>query len=325
MLFNSVTCRDPKHIDWCKAFLEILENLAVYVKESFPTGLSWNAKGDKPESVVGKSLSGGSSAAAPPPAPSPSSGGPPPPPPPPPPMVIEDENKAPAQSSGGAAAVFAEINRGESVTANLRKVDKSEMTHKNPSLRAGSTVTAAPTSPKRQGPPTPNKPDKYTLKKAAKTSLEANKWVVENHEGNNAVVIEDTAINQAVYIYNCKNSTIQIKGKVNAVTMDSCTKCGVAVDSTVATVDIVNSKSFALQVFKVVPTIAVDKCDGGEIYLSKDCLGVEILTAKTSSLNVLVPESDAEDAEFKEVPVPEQLKTTIVNGKLVTSTVEHAG
>lgn len=304
--------------------MEILENLAVYVKENFPTGLTWNAKGDKPEAVVGKSLSSNASAPVAPAPPSTSAGGPPPPPPPPPPMVIEEGNKAPAQATG-AAAVFAEINQGAGITASLRKVDKSEMTHKNPSLRAGSTVAAAPTSPKRQGPPTPSKPDKYTLKKAAKTSLEANKWVVENHENNNQVVIEDTAINQAVYIYNCKNSTIQIKGKVNAVTMDSCTKCGVAVDSTVATVDIVNSKSFALQVFKVVPTIAVDKCDGGEIYLSKDCLGVEILTAKTSSLNVLVPESEAEDAEFKELPVPEQLKTTIVNGKLVTTTVEHAG
>lgn len=296
--------------------------------------MPWNAKGEKPDAFIGKSPSNAGAATAPavsattPAAPAPSAGGPPPPPPPPPPMVIEDDNK-PTQQPTGAAAVFAEINKGTSVTAGLRKVDKSEMTHKNPNLRTNSTVaaatTAVPTSPKRQGPPTPNKPDKYTLKKAAKTSLEANKWVVENHEGNHDVVIEETAINQAVYIFNCKNSTIRIKGKVNAVTMDSCTKCGIAVDSTVSTVDIVNSKSFALQVFKVVPTIAVDKCDSGEIYLSKECLGVEILSAKSSSLNVLVPETDAEDSDFKEVPVPEQFKTTIVDGKLTTVTVEHAG
>lgn len=289
--------------------------------------MTWNAQGEKPESFIGKSPSSGASASTAPSAPpAPGAGGPPPPPPPPPPPMVLDDIK-PAQQASGASAVFAEINKGTSVTANLRKVDRSEMTHKNPTLRAGSIVTAAPGSPpKRQGPPTPNKPDKYTLKKAAKTSLEANKWVVENHEGNHEVVIEETAINQAVYIYNCKNSTIRIKGKVNAVTMDSCTKCGIAVDSTVSTVDIVNSKSFALQVFKVVPTIAVDKCDSGEIYLSKECLGVEILSAKSTSLNVLMPEDiEAEDSEYKEVPVPEQFKTTIVNGKLVTITVEHAG
>lgn len=329
MILNLSGKRDAKHVEWSRAFLAFVESLAVFVKENFPTGLTWNANGEKAESFIGKSPSTGSSSAAsaPPAAPAaPSAGGPPPPPPPPPPMVLDDVPPV-QQATGGAAAVFAEINQGSNITANLRKVDKSEMTHKNPSLRAGSVVTAAPDSPpKRQGPPTPNKPDKYTLKKAAKTSLEANKWVVENHEGNHQVVIEETAINQAVYIYNCKNSTIRIKGKVNAITMDSCTKCGIAVDSTVSTVDIVNSKSFALQVFNVVPTIAVDKCDSGEIYLSKECLGVEILSAKSTSLNVLIPEDiEADDSEYKEVPVPEQFKTTIVNGKLVTVTVEHTG
>ncbi|KAG1057439.1 hypothetical protein G6F43_000717 [Rhizopus delemar] len=311
--------KDPKHVAWCRAYMDFIESLAVFVKENYPTGLTWNAKGESADSFIGKSFSNTNdttgTAQPPNPPPSSSAGGPPTPPPPPPPMVIEEETP-----QTGAAAVFAEINQGANITANLRKVDRSQMTHKNPSLRGS-------TSPiKKQGPPTPNKPDKYTLRKAAKTSLEANKWVIENHENNHEVVIEETAINQAVYIFNCKNSTIRIKGKVNAVTVDSCTKCGIALDSTVSTVDVVNSKSFALQIFKVTPTIAVDKCDSGEIYLSKDCLGVEILSAKSSSLNVYVPEDpESEDSEFKEMFVAEQFKTTIVDGKLVTVTVEHTG
>ena len=47
---------------------------------------------------------------------------------------------APGPAAGGVAAVFAELNRGEEVTKGLRKVDKSEMTHKNPALRASSVV-----------------------------------------------------------------------------------------------------------------------------------------------------------------------------------------
>ena len=62
-----------------------------------------------------------------------------PPPPPPPPPVPDAQPAAPA---GGAAAVFAQLNRGEEVTKGLRKVDKSEMTHKNPALRASSVVPA---------------------------------------------------------------------------------------------------------------------------------------------------------------------------------------
>lgn len=39
--------------------------------------------------------------------------------------------------------MFAELNRGEEVTRGLRKVDKSEMTHKNPALRANNVVPAS--------------------------------------------------------------------------------------------------------------------------------------------------------------------------------------
>lgn len=69
-------------------------------------------------------------------------GGPPPPPPPPPPPVIPPP-AAPAAPAGGVAAVFAELNKGEEVTKGLRKVDKSQMTHKNPALRAGGTVPSS--------------------------------------------------------------------------------------------------------------------------------------------------------------------------------------
>lgn len=294
-----------------------MDALARYVKENYPTGLTWNAQGEPAEHLISQQQQ--------------QQDGIPPPPPPPPPMTFDEEQQKPS----GAAAVFAEINKGESVTAGLRKVDK--------------TAPPAPRRtemPKKQGPPTPNKPDKYVLKKPAKTTLESNKWVVENHENNPEIVIEDTAINQAVYIFGCKNSTIRIKGKVNAVTMgkfslsyiewllylciyttkDSCVKCGVALDSTVSTVDLVNCRSFGLQIFNVTPTIAVDKCDGGQIYLSKECLDVEILSAKSSSINVLIPEElEGGETDFKELAVPEQFKTTVVDGKLQTVMVEHAG
>lgn len=337
-------------MEWTKAFLAIINELYSYVKEHHRTGLVWNPNGENPEAAFSKVASQAAgaeaptpttTAPAPAPAPAPSAGGPPPPPPPPPVMTDFEETaaKPAAPATTGASAVFAELNKGESVTSGLRKVDKSQMTHKNPSLRSGSIVSED--AVKKQRPPTPNKPGKYVLKKPAKTELQGNKWVVESHEGNSDIVIEGE-INHAVYIYGCKNSTIRIKGKVNAVTMgkkkkhawcqdnnltiphsDSCTKCGLAVDTIVSTVDLVNCKSFGLQIFNVTPTIVIDKCDGGQVYLSKDCLDVEVLTAKTSALNILMPESAAEDAEFAELPVPEQLKSTIVDGKIVTTAVEH--
>ena len=130
-----------------------------YVKEYHTTGLVWNPRVRRSHrypiflfllvtSLQGltveqfKASSTGISSAA----------GPPPPPPPPPPPSVSNANPVPP--AVGAAAVFAELNRGEEVTKGLRKVDKSEMTHKNPALRASSVVPARPSSPS-PGSPSP--------------------------------------------------------------------------------------------------------------------------------------------------------------------------
>lgn len=37
------------------------------------------------------------------------------------------------------------------------------------------------------------------------------KWTVENHKGNRALIIDQTDPKQSVYIFNCHNSTVQVK------------------------------------------------------------------------------------------------------------------
>ncbi|KAJ1959044.1 suppressor of rasval19, partial [Dipsacomyces acuminosporus] len=135
--------KDEVHAKWVRSFLSALRELAAYVKQFHTTGISWSPKGAEVEQAL-KAIKGEAAAA---PAAAASGGAPPPPPPPPPPMVTDFEDSttsssgAPAQSHG---ALFAELSKGDAVTSGLRKVDKSEMTHKNPSLRAGSTVSSAP-------------------------------------------------------------------------------------------------------------------------------------------------------------------------------------
>ena len=123
------------------------------------------------------------------------------------------------------SAVFADLNQGGSVTGGLRKVDKSEMTHKNPALRAGGTVASPSTaadsgadSGKLGRPTIPKKPASF-VKKPPKTELDGNKWTVENHENNRDIVIAETEIGQVINVFSCKNSVIQIKGKVNAISL----------------------------------------------------------------------------------------------------------
>lgn len=71
--------------------------------------------------------------------------------------------------------------------------------------------------------------------------------------------------------------------------------------------------------------IQLDSNDSGQIYLSKKSLSAEITTAKCSSINVSLPVEGEEEGVFVEQAVPEMFKTVVVNGKLVTTVVEHAG
>ena len=48
-----------------------------------------------------------------------------------------------APAAAGVSSVLSELSKGGSVTAGLKHVDKSQMTHKNPSLRASSVVHAS--------------------------------------------------------------------------------------------------------------------------------------------------------------------------------------
>jgi adenylyl cyclase-associated protein len=120
-----------------------------------------------------------------------SAGGSPPPPPPPPGPAprfeIDEQPKAPPASAGGLGAVFSELNKGEAVTKGLRKVDAKEMTHKNPSLRAGATVPtrsdsqSSVSSVSRGKSPAPGKkpkPESMRVKKPARKELDGNKWII---------------------------------------------------------------------------------------------------------------------------------------------------
>jgi len=317
--------KDENHVAWIRSFMNLLNELQNYVRKFHTTGLVWNPKGT--------ALDSNSLNRTPPPAtasaPAPAAGGPPPPPPPPPPpMMNTTPSKAPTETD--MSAVFAQLNQGEAITSGLRKVDKSKMTHKNPELRASGMVTASsakPSSPKRAGPGAPPKPASLTLKKPPKLALEGNKWVVENFENNNEVILDSVELNQSVYIYGCKNSTIQIKSKVATVAVDSCTKTGVCLESLISSLDLVNSKSVQVQILGKAPTISLDKVDSAMVYLSKDCLDIEILTSKCSAINILTPDSteDGAEGDFVERPVPEQFLTKIVDGKVVTVPVEHSG
>merc|ERR1712223_1232116 len=289
--------KSKAHVDWTKAWIQTLTQLQGFVKQHHTTGLVWNPKGVEAKSVVSHGV---------PPAPAgPAAGGPPPPPPPIPKNLFDDIKVAENKEEKARNALFDDLNKGDGVTAGLKKVTDDMKTHKNPDLRGSSMVPAGAvksSSPKPaafKASAAPAKPPKF--------ELEGKKWVVE-----------ETETNQSVYMFKCEGSTIKVEGKVNNIIMDGCKKCAVVFNDCVSSCEFINCQSVQMQVMGKVPTISCDKTDGCQMFLSKDSVDVEIITAKSSEMNVMIPNGD----EFAEQPIPEQFKTVINGIKLTTTMTE---
>ncbi|KAL2267758.1 hypothetical protein VTJ83DRAFT_5035 [Remersonia thermophila] len=327
--------KDEKQIEWVNTYYQVFRDLAEYVKSYFPNGIPWNPQG-VPAAEAAKAINAAASTTAAP-ASARGAGGPPPPPPPPPPgpPPVLKIDALPSQPSGpsGLGAVFSELNKGEAVTKGLRKVDKSEMTHKNPALRAGSTVPERSSSSAIRGkspapPGTKPKPESMRVKKPPKQELEGNKWTIENYDKPSAPIELEVTLNQSVLISKCVNTTIILRGKANAVTVENTQRLSLVVESLVSTVDVVKSTNFALQVLETIPTVLLDQVDSAQIYLSKESSSTRVYSSKSAgiNLNVLVPGEGGED-DSKELPLPSQICSwwDPEKGDVINEIVSHAG
>ncbi|KAI5750547.1 hypothetical protein M8J76_016563 [Diaphorina citri] len=286
--------KDKTHVDWTKAWVETLSELQKYIRQYHTTGLVWSGTG---------------SAAPPPPPP----GGMPPPPP----VLPELDALSLDSGANDRSALFAEINQGANITKNLKRVTADMQTHKNPSLRSG----PAPFKAAHNGAASPAKPA-APVNKPPVFARDGKKWLIEYQKDNPNLVVEGAEMNNVVYMFNCVNSTVVVKGKLNSVFMDSCKKSSVVFDSLVSSVEFVNCQSVQMQVLGKVPTISIDKTDGCQMYLSPESLDVEIVSSKSSEMNVLVPKGNGDYAEY---PIPEQFKTTVAKSGLSTTVIESKG
>lgn len=285
--------KDPVQAEWAKAWIQFLTSLQIYVRKNHTTGLVWNAKG-------APVVSSGGAVGAPPPPPPPAAG------------FFDDVSSTTSDSKNGdsRAALFASLNQGTDITKALKKVSSTQMTHKNPSLRQSGAVPEK-ASAGVNGTVTKAAPAKLP----PKFELEGKKWLVENHQGNKSLTITDTNMSQSVNVYNCTDSLLIVKGKVNSITVNKCKKFSIVFDNIVAVVEFIDCQRAQAQVNGFVPTITADKVDGIEVFLSKESLSCEIVSSKSSEINISVP--NASD-EYVEHPIPEQFKS-IWNGKGFTT------
>ncbi|XP_077362735.1 adenylyl cyclase-associated protein 1 isoform X2 [Festucalex cinctus] len=305
--------KDKMHMDWVRSYLMMWTQVQNYIKQYHTTGLSWSKTG--PVASASASAAPASSkpgGCAPPP--------PPPPGPPPPPVDLGGSTGHGDSDGIDRNALFESINKGSDITKGLRHVQDEDKTHKNPGLRAQNPSVR--TGPKPFSSPSPRATTSAAPARSTQPpilELDGKKWKVENQEGAQGLVISETELKQVVYAFKCNSSTLQVKGKLNSITIDNCKKMGLVFDDVVGIVDIINSRDVKVQVLGRVPIISINKTDGCHVYLSPNSLGCEIISAKSSEMNILVP---GRDGEFSEFAVPEQFKTVWDGAKLVTTVTD---
>jgi adenylyl cyclase-associated protein len=106
--------------------------------------------------------------------------------------------------------------------------------------------------------------------------------------------------------------------------VDNSPRLSLVIDSLVSSVDVIKAPNFALQVLGTLPTILMDQVDGAQVYLGKESMNTEVFASKCSGINLNVLEG--EDEDYREVALPEQIRSFIgKNGKVTSEIVEHAG
>jgi len=307
--------KEQAQVDWCNELKEFFAELQAYIKQHHTTGLKWNANGKDVDSVSAGPAPASAAAPAPPAA------GPPPPGPPPPPSAqsLMAHSGAPAKAAApDPNALFAALNKGSDITSGLKKVTKDMQTHKNPALRAGGVVKTVEKAEKE--PAHAAVAAKKVLPPKGPV-LEGNKWVIENHVGNNSIQVpaEELEAKHAIYIYKCERSTIIIPGKANSIVIDGGKRLGVVFKDIISGCEIVNSQSVNVQSQGKIPNFAVDKSSSVQIILSKESMDSQVVTSKCDSVNIMFPHDD----DHIELPIPEQFVTTVEGTKLKTTTLEH--
>lgn len=304
--------KDKLHVEWVNSWLSFLQELQKYIRQCHTTGLTWNPRG---ADLNQSGQLDGMSACAPPCAPPP----PPPmcnmpPPPPPPPMSMSASSQL-ASGDDARAALLRDLNQGTDITKTLRKVTLEE---RQAQLKAGGAdrSSRSKTPDPRAGSAASQRPPKF--------EFEGRKWLVEYQDGSKQqnFTIEATEMNQSVNVYRCEAITLTIKGKINSITVDSCKKLTLAFEDIVSFVEFINCQKIQAYPLGHVATITVDKTEAIQLFLRKKSLDVEIISAKSSEINACIV--DEATGDYKEHPLPEQLKTIWQNNQFKTVALDKA-
>lgn len=305
--------KDEVQIAFCDTMKALILDLSAYVKQYHLSGLMWNAKGVAIEDYKGGASTSSSSTTSTTTATT----------------TTTTTSRAPAVSGGDIMKELAKKRTGDgnSAATGLKKVSREQQTWRK-EYNASGSAAAAPAPAPTTGTVKPSQikaAQKTVVKKepVCKFQTLGSKWVVEyqtkSSNANGVCMIEIQNPKEQVYIYKCEDTTIQIKGKLKSVILDTCTKTNLVFDTAISSCEVVNCKRVQIQATGICPSFAIDKTDGCLTYLSEEAVSISnFVTSKSTEMNVSWP--DSKSGEMKEAPIPEQFVHRLSNN-VVTSEV----
>jgi len=148
---------------------------------------------------------------------------------------------------------------------------------------------------------------------------EHSSWIVENIDNDPNCLLDAVEMSQNVRITDCARSTINITSqRVKSIIIDNCEKVNIITKDVISIVELVNSDRCQIQATGKVNMLSIDKCNGVMLHLNKESIGAEIVTAKSSEMNVQIPDDQGDEYDTIEIPIPEQFESKVVGRKITT-------
>ncbi|CCW63319.1 unnamed protein product [Phytomonas sp. EM1] len=250
---------------------------------------------------------------------------PPPPPPPPPPPVAS----VPAPPRSAANALFEEIrSAGDSIASRLRHVPEYKKVYKW-KVKHGTLDMSALELRKKQAEMRKLKESEESAGQghtgAAKNQTKGpvlllengKRWLVSSHVGSPEqqlrVCLDGVQMQHTVCVQDCRYVSLEVKGKVNSVSIVHCHKAQVALSSVVSSVEILGCTDIDVQVAEAAPSVVVENSSTVNIYLlsPEHSRETDIFSTRITTVNVLFPSRD-DPEDMVELPLPEQFVSKIV-------------
>ena len=322
----------PTQTKWVKLFKSIINELDLFVKANYKSGLVWSSKGDgdvsnliltigntyrknfkiqqqaQEEAIPTETVQVDKT-----------------------PIitttVIPATNSAntkavtkPAEKKADSSLQIQDMITSGAIRNSLKPINKPEEKKEAPKVEPVPVVVpvVSAVETKDEKKPLVTKGRRQTIwKKGKKEVFEESKqqFVYENLEGEiRELDPEQLSMKTSIHISNCFKSTFKISKKVKKIILNNCEEVNIICHSLITLFEVINSVKVKVQVEGTINCFSIDGSTDVVLQLSSNCAEAQFVTSNSNLLKVRLAKEE-DPTEFTENIIPEQLVFSINKDK----------